>query len=148
MFEGQQAANGATRPFRVKTTLVKKTPAVLVLEREQLDAPTDTEPSLLDQTVYASAHIAPEEHPMPHPAAQTRELPNALIRVGSETLDCTGKTVSAQADFSDWGDCPQATVYTHEKVPGGIVQIAIQTRLDKQPVTIQGKLAEYYVNRR
>lgn len=145
IFEGRQTVDGETRPFRSKTTLVKKTATVLVLRREQLGPTSGASAPLFDQTLYESAYIAPEEQPMTHPAARVEKLPNAQVRVGSHVFDCTVGTVSTPADFSDWGSHPEAMVYTHENVPGGIVQIDIQTRFGQQSVAIQGKLVEYHV---
>jgi hypothetical protein len=144
IIEGQQTVDGATRPFHVKTTLVKKTPEVLVLRREQRAAADDAV-LRLEQTAYESAYIAPTEHPLTHPARQVKELPNVKVRVGSEVLDCAVKTVSVPADFSDWGDRPQATIGTHEQVPGGIVQVDIRTRWGEQRVAIEGRLVDFYV---
>jgi hypothetical protein len=145
VFEGQQTVAGVTRPCRVKTTLVKKSPTLIVLRREQLAAPSDTEASLFDQVLHESAQIRPEDQPMTHPARQTRVLPNAEISVGSSVLDCAVELVSASGEFHDWGRDPQLTLYTQETVPGGIVRIDVKTSFGDKVVDFKGKLAEFHI---
>jgi hypothetical protein len=145
VFAGDQTINGQTQPFRAKTTLIRKTPALLVLQREYLSAPQGTALPL-DRTLYESATIAPDEHPLTHPARQVRELPNAQVRVGSEVVDCTVRTVTVPAEFSDWGSQPQARVQASEKVPGGIVELQLQTRFGQEPVAIEAMLIEFHVS--
>jgi hypothetical protein len=143
IIEGQQTVDGVTRPFRVKTTMIKKTPTVLVLHKEYSSA-LDGGTQPFDRTIYESAHIAPEEQPVTHPAAQVKDLPNSKVRVGSRVLDCQTRSVSVPAYFDDWGDHPEATYLRHESVPGGLVQIDIKTRFGEQPVAITAKLVDFH----
>ncbi len=141
VFDGQQSGADGTRPFRVKTTLIKKTADVLVLRREQVEGAGLK--SVFDQTIYESAAIAPEDHPSTHPARRVEQRPAIVVSVGSRELNCSVQTIETPADFSDWGSHPQATVHTSEQVPGGIAQIDIKTRFDGKPMTLTARLVDF-----
>jgi hypothetical protein len=144
MMEGQQTIDGATRPMRIKVTLVSKSAGQLVFRRDTLAA--DSQPGAFDfpQTIYASAHVAPEENPLTHPAAQVRDLPGVRLHVGSREFACRVRSVSAPAEFHDWGSHPQATVYACEELPCGIVQIEIKTHFGRQSVAVTARVVDYH----
>lgn len=144
MMEGQETVDGVTQPLRMKVTLVRKSPNQLVFQREPLAIAGRDEEITLPQTVYASKYIAPEAHPATHPAARVKELPGTQVRVGSRELACQAKSISAPAEFRDWGSQPEATVYTCEEVPSGMVQIDIKTHIGEQAIAIAGKLVDYH----
>jgi hypothetical protein len=148
VMEGQQTIDGVTRPIRMKVTLVSKSASQLVFRREQLAAAGQQEAAPFPQTIYASAHIAPDEHPMTHPAAQVRDLPGAKLRVGSREFVCKVKSISTPAEFRDWGSHPQATVYACEEVPCGIVQVDLKTKFGQKSVAATGKLVGFQIAKR
>jgi hypothetical protein len=144
MMEGQETIDGATQPIRMKVTLVSKSTNQLVFRREQLAA-AGQQQTLFPQTIYASAHIAPNENPMTHPSGQVTDLPGAKVRVGSREFACEVKSISAPVVFRDWGSNPQATVHTCEEIPGGFVQVDLKTKFGKKSVAVTGKLVDYHV---
>lgn len=148
MMEGQETIDGVTRPLRMKVTLVSKAADRLVIEREPLALDGRTSDQPYAQTLYASAHIVPEEHPSTHPQAQVRELPGANVRVGSRELACRVRSILVPAEFRDWGNRPQATVYSCDEIPSGIAQLEIKTRIGEQTVAIAGKVVEFHAIRK
>ena len=145
LMEGRQTIDGEVQPLRMKITLVSKNPGQLVFRREQLDV--DGRPGTVPfpQTIYASAHIARGEHPMTHPASQITNRPNEKVRVGSREFVCKVTAISVPAEFRDWGDHPQATVYTCDEVPCGIVQVDIKTKFGQTSVAMTGKVVDFHV---
>lgn len=145
LFERRLTADGTTRPVRVKVTLVSKSASALSLLREQFDVEGRPEDAPFPQQVYASAQIAPDEHPMTHPARQTRDLPDAGVNVGGREFGCRVQSVSTDVEFRDWGRRPQATVYLNDEVPGGTLQLELKTRFAQNPVVVSARLADYHV---
>jgi hypothetical protein len=146
--EGQRTVDGVTKPVRVKITLVSKSDKRLVYQRDVSTPSGHPDDVPIPQTVYESAYVAPDESPMTHSAARIRNLPDTTIRVGDRNVACKVKSVSAPADFHNWGDHPQATIYSCEKIPGHLVRMDIKTRLGQQTVALTATAVDYHAARK
>ncbi len=143
--EVEQATKGESARLRVKTTLARKSASVLVLKREQFDATGARRPGALDQVIYESAQIHPEEQPLTHPQSTIREQSRATVFAAGQSFDCRVFQGGAPGTFSAWGTDPDAAVHINERIPGGIVKLRIKTSLNGQPLTLSAELSEYYV---
>jgi hypothetical protein len=143
LMEGQQTVGGVAQPVRVRGTLVSKSADQLTFQFEPLSVDGQHVDTPFATRHLAPMYIIPEEHPTTHPASQIRKLPDAKIRVGARELTCEGKTITASADFPDWGSHPQATVYTSDQIPSGIVKIDIKTQFSGQSVVFSGQVVDF-----
>ncbi|MFB3893479.1 MAG: hypothetical protein ACE15C_15810 [Phycisphaerae bacterium] len=143
--EGQRTVDGATKPIRLKVTLVSKNAGQVVFRREDLDAQRPGSASPFSQTIYASANIAPTESPVTHPSRRLTQLPDVTVRVGTRDLTCKSATASAPGDFHDWGSNPQATICTSTEIPGGIARIDIRTRFAQKSIAVRGQVTDYFI---
>ena len=146
VLEGTETIDGVTRPLRMKTTLMSKSPDMVVFQREEISSTGQAVPSRFAQTLYESARVMPADSPMTSRSAQVRQLPERTIRVGSRELQCEGRSISATGDFTAWGSNPEATVYTSYEIPSGIAELDIKTHLGQQSLSVKGKVTDYGIN--
>jgi hypothetical protein len=141
-FEGHQVLDGVRQPVRLTVTLVARHADSLLVERRF--APlggSSAEPRA--RQFFVRARIKPTEHPLTHPQSVVREWPHEVVPVGSQTLNCTVKTIQAPVDFPDWGRDLSARVWSHDDIPGGLAGYEMTGTVDGGAMEASGRITEY-----
>jgi len=144
VFEGYQEIEGVREPLRMKATLVAKDADRLFVERifEALGAAKGQPP--LNRNFYVSVTIKPEDHPLTHPRASVRDLPAKTMEVGDRRFACHGREIRTEAMFPEWGTNPEASVYSHSDVPGGMVSVDLRTHMEGKSVAFVGRVVQIH----
>lgn len=145
IIHGELTVAGKTYPFQLRTTLLNKTAVGLIFRREQLETKGGVSAILPSRTLYEFAHVIPENHPVTHPAAKIKPLPNEVIQIGARSFDCATKAVAVDADFDDWGRNPRANVFICDDVPGGIARLELETTVEQRQVKLHGQVVEFHI---
>ncbi len=145
LYAGSEKTDGEPRPLYVRTTLLSKTSDVAVVQRERVDENGQPismgadETLALNEVLYHSAFVEPEEQPTTHPATTVRSMPPENVMVGDQPTMCRVEIIDAQGDFSTWGQSPRAKLHLSDEVPGGLTQIQLTTTVDGKPVSVEAR---------
>jgi pimeloyl-ACP methyl ester carboxylesterase len=141
-FEGSQVLDGVDQRVCLTVTLVARHADSLLVER-RFSALGPERPAPCVRQFFARARIQPTEHPLTHPLSTVRDLPGEVVQVGAHGLDCAVRTISAPADFPEWGCDLSACLWTNEAIPGGVAGYDMTATLDGRPMKARAHLTEY-----
>lgn len=140
-----QAVDGRKTPVTLKSTLISKTADRIVVDRVFStdfggDAGTPG-----PRRLFIPARIQPEEHPITNPNSKIAPVEKHEFHVRGKAIMAEGRKVESMGRSSAWGDDAKGTVYTCPDVPGGMLQIDIQTKYMGSALEFSGELVDYKV---
>lgn len=145
VFEGYQVVAEQKQEIRLTARLVSKHDDRLLVERAYLPIGTGQQPSPQVQNFIYESKIPRSQHPITHPDARVRALPEEMFKLGRDPLRCHVRTVEVNGEFRDYGQHVWAELYEHTSIPGGLVKVWLKASRDGLPYEFQGQVVEYRV---
>lgn len=143
VLEGHQEYRGKRTSLRLKSILKSRSKDRLLVEREfyLLDENADIPANV--HSLIAEAWIDPAYHPATDPHAVIKDQPIKRFLVKGQTFSCLGRTIDAGGSYPDWGSDLTATAYRCPDLPGGLVQLELESHLQGKPFKFDGKAVDF-----
>ena len=147
VLSGGQEYQGVRSPVRLTVTLKGKSAHRLLIERQfQFTDPNAAIPTQI-HSLIAEAWIDPDHHPTTHPRSKLKDLPIKQVTVKGRTFSCPGRSIDADADFPDWGSDLTATAYRCPELPGGLVELTLDSHFQGKPFKFAGRVVDFKIVR-
>jgi hypothetical protein len=145
VMEGYQEYRGTRTAVRLVVTLQSKSADRILAEREFYVSEQVAAPPTEVHSLIAEAWIDPSYHPTTDPRSKIADLPAKRVTVKGQTFTCSGRSIDAAESYPDWGSDLTATAYRCPDLPGGVVEIELESHFEREPFTFEGRMVDFKI---